>query len=876
VVRTKLAAHTLRVHAARRAENGTQILTMGQLAGRLAGGFLRPIDPAALGDAVRESLASVDLGELEPIKNLPGMVRAAVGTLDKIWHAGIDLSDGTHPRRQALRALEQEVLSRLPPAMMRPRELVERACARIGYARKVIGPVEVHGHSEMSPCWRPLLRVLSETVPVTWCAGPRHVPDWVRKTRADIRVEAPAAGEPILFSCANPQHEALEAFRWMRELLATGAARPEEIAIASATPADFDDHVLALSRDANIPIHFVHGIKAVTERDGQAAAALAKVLVKGISQERVRRLFGLLHGASPALRDVPPGWMRILPPDAPLTTVERWEHLFGRTGATAWPGGIDRSAILLDILRLLASGPGSAGEAGERLLSGMTLALWRRGLADGPAEALTVTLARLRLDDRLEPASHVIWASATALASAPRPYVRLLALNAGRWPRRTSEDSLIPDHVIALRELDPFPVADSDVHDYTAIVATAKSATISYSRRDAEGRLLGRSPLVRHLEEIHLGRARIPQHAASESDRLLARPAEFQTMPMAISGLACWHNWWRPAITPHDGLIGRSHPRLRKVFEQAMSATSLKLLLRDPLRFVWRHALGWKQPDEADEPLTVSAVDFGNLVHLVLCAAVDALESAGTLAAASPMQIEQTIGRALKETAKSWEIEQPVPPKVIWHNTLDRITDMCCAALRYPLEALPAQKSWTEIPFGTPDRGGRNLPWDTTRAVEIPGTGIRIRGYIDRLDLSGNAAQARVIDYKTGKLDRKMGQVVVNGGGELQRCLYAFAVKALVNAEIEVQSALLYPGAADGEQALFPLPDVAAALARLGTAIGLARDSVVNGIAPPGIDAEEKFNELFFALPASLAYLARKMPLVRERVGEAAKIWDEP
>src|SRR5215471_7654675 len=89
VVRTKLAAHMLRVHAARRAENGTQILTMGQLAGRLAGGFLRPIDPAALGDAVRESLASVDLGELEPIKNLPGMVRAAVGTLDKIWHAGI-------------------------------------------------------------------------------------------------------------------------------------------------------------------------------------------------------------------------------------------------------------------------------------------------------------------------------------------------------------------------------------------------------------------------------------------------------------------------------------------------------------------------------------------------------------------------------------------------------------------------------------------------------------------------------------------------------------------------------------------------------------------------------------------------------------------
>ena len=53
-----------------------QIFTMG--AARLAGGFLRPIDPDDLKVAVRELLAKVQLGELEPIKNLPGMVRAAV------------------------------------------------------------------------------------------------------------------------------------------------------------------------------------------------------------------------------------------------------------------------------------------------------------------------------------------------------------------------------------------------------------------------------------------------------------------------------------------------------------------------------------------------------------------------------------------------------------------------------------------------------------------------------------------------------------------------------------------------------------------------------------------------------------------------------
>jgi hypothetical protein len=278
----------VRVEAARTAQNGVQIMTMGQLAARLAGGFLQPIDPEVLRDAVREALATVSLGELEPIKNLPGMVRAVVGTLDKLWHAGIDLIGETHPRLQAIGALEAEVLLRLPPSMRRPKELVDLAFRRTAHAKIVLGPIEVQGHSEMSPCWRPLFCALSEVVPVNWIAGPRHVPDWLRETKAGIRAEPPSGAQPILFSCANPQHEVIEAFRWIRELLSTGKARPEEIAIAAAGPSDFDDHVLALSRDTSIPVHFVHGTKAVAARDGQIAAALAEVLVKGISQERVR------------------------------------------------------------------------------------------------------------------------------------------------------------------------------------------------------------------------------------------------------------------------------------------------------------------------------------------------------------------------------------------------------------------------------------------------------------------------------------------------------------------------------------------------------------------------------------------------------------
>jgi hypothetical protein len=236
---------------------------MRQLAGRLAGGFLQPIEPAALEGAVRGALACASLGEFDAIKDLPGMVRAAVNALDKVWRADIDLATATNPRLLALQTLEAATLCRLPPSMKQPRELVELACGRIRHAPAVIGPVEIHGHSEMSPCWRPLLAALTTMVPVMWVAGSRSVPLWLDAMKIDVRHETPNDTELHLFSCATPQHEALEAYRWMRELIASGKARPEEIAIAAASPADFDDHMMALSADANIPIHFVHGVKAV-------------------------------------------------------------------------------------------------------------------------------------------------------------------------------------------------------------------------------------------------------------------------------------------------------------------------------------------------------------------------------------------------------------------------------------------------------------------------------------------------------------------------------------------------------------------------------------------------------------------------------------
>lgn len=877
MVHTKLAGHMSRVDAARCNEAGVQVMTMGQLAARLAGGLLQPVDLNVLMEAVSDTLPDVEMGELEPIKGLPGMPAAVTATFDKAWRAGIDLSDVGHPRTDPLASLELAVVQRLPASMKRPRDLVEMALQRIGHAPAVIGPLEIQGHSEMSPCWRPLLITLAATIPVSWIAGPRHVPDWLKGTKVEVLTAAATEPQAEVFSCANQLHEVGEAFRWTRALLAKGVSA-SDIAIVAASPGDYDDHVFSTSRDANIPIHFVHGVKALTGADGQATAALAEVLTKGLSQERVRRLFMLMQGG--ALRDLPAGWMRLLPADAPLTSAERWERVLKQAEDSDWPDGKNRTAEVLEVISLLGQGTDAAELAGETLLSGVQRSLWRRALREGPAQALPVTLAGLRIEDGIEPAANAIWTSAIALASSPRPHVWLLGLNAGRWPRRISEDRLIPDHVLPIEQLDPLPIADGDKRDIQTIVGAAQSVAISFSRRDAEGRMLGRSPLISEMPspETYLDRAGAPEHAFSEADRLLARPSEFSNLPIAVSGLACWRDWHRNEITAHDGLIAPAHARLTKLLQRPLSATSLKMLLRDPIRFVWRYGLGWKAPEDADEPMTLDPNSFGTLVHAMLRDAVEQLEGDGGIATADPHRIDASLVDARNRAIAKWEDAQPVPPDVIWRSTTARGHALAAAALAYGLEPLSNQKTWCEISFGkaSPEDDGRDLPWSLGAPVEIPGTGLLIEGQIDRLDLSGDRSRARVIDYKTGKLGKKMDEVVIKGGAELQRCLYAFAVKTLLGSSVEIEASLLYPNVAEGAKALFPLADLDGALAKVSSAAVASRNALLAGIAPAGEDAASGYNELAFALPANAGYLPRKLPLALIKLGAAAAVWGEP
>ena len=872
----RLAMRELRLAAARERRHGLQVMTFEQLAARLAGGLSQPVDDDALREAITAVLLATELGELDRIKALPGMVGAAADTLRKAWRAGVDLQARAteHPRLQSIASLEAAVVETLPPAMMRPADLVAAGSARLEHAPALFGPIEIVGITELSPVWRPLLHALAAHVPVRWIAGPRPVPDWLDAEAIEIVRDEPQAPAVSGVSAATAYHEAVEAMRWARQLLASGRAEPAAIAIASATPADYDDHLLALRADASLDLHFVHGVTVMASREGQAAAALADILLRGLSQTRMRRLNTLLRGYPGPFADLPDGWTRILPGDAPLSSAAAWTRVIDGPMAGRWPDGKDHGPALAAIVDVLSRGIETAEETGEALLHGQVRAIWRKALAAGPAASLDLTLETLKQDDGLDACVSVCWMPASALAASPRRFVRLLGLNSARWPRAMAEDRLLSDHIVPTAELDPLPVAAADRRDFATILATTENAIVlSRARRDEEGRLLGRSTLLLGVEadEAYLPRNRVTTHAFSETDRLMARPEEFRILPQARAASDCWFDWLRAEITPHDGAVRPDHPLIHAILERTQSASSLRMLLRNPLGFVWHYGLGWRAPESGDDPLMLDPVAMGNLVHQTLDRALQTLESDGGLANASDRRIAAVVDGAAAEVAREWESNQAVPPPVIWRRTLDEVRALGSRALAFRDGDLAGARAYGEVPFGgaEPKTDGA-IPWDPETPVPIPNTGFRIRGHIDRLDVSGDGYRALVRDYKTGRLPKD--DIVLDGGRELQRCLYAFAVKALLGDKVVIEASLLYPR----EERDLRLEDPGAKLRTLTDHLQAAGANLASGGAVMGEDTGNAYDDLAFALPANAGaiYRPRKEAAATALLGDAAKIWD--
>ena len=143
VVEGPLAYRMRRFEAASHGETGTDIVTIPQLAARLAGGFSRPADGEMLYAAIGSALDFDEYRELNGVRNLPGMARAAADTLISAWNADLDLQSlaGMSARMHDIALLERRVRQALPAGALIAPSLRTAALARKSFAKSLVGPI---------------------------------------------------------------------------------------------------------------------------------------------------------------------------------------------------------------------------------------------------------------------------------------------------------------------------------------------------------------------------------------------------------------------------------------------------------------------------------------------------------------------------------------------------------------------------------------------------------------------------------------------------------------------------------------------------------------------------------------------------------------
>jgi hypothetical protein len=875
IVDGPLAFRMRRLDAARSGDIGLEILTLPLLAARLVGGFCSLADREVLAPAIAAALDGGGFKDIGEVRSLPGMVRAVMQTLDRVWASDLDLDAlaKTSSRLWDLALIQQRVRAALPAGTMLPQDARDAALARIEFAPAVLGSVTLDRLIDVGAVWRPLLIALAARIDVSWTAVGGADRSWFPGTVTLSEETTPRKLEGDL--CADPRAEVVEALRWARELLSRGDIAAAEIAIVAASPATWDEHMLVLSRDANLPVHFSHGLPALSTWEGQGCAALADILVNGLSQDRVRRL--LRRSSSPTSDVLPSDWAAGLPRRAGLFTVEQWRQaLVAARARRQEPDAAERT--LLPILTLLTHGTSQADEAGRLLLSAASLGLWKEALRNSPAAAIVLSLQGLRIRDERDPGNSLVWSPASHLIGAPRHWVRLLGFDGRAWPRPESEDALVPNHVLARRRLVPVSIMEQDRAAFTMLFGhTPQGIVISRGQRSAEGALQCASALwPASIVPQAQTRSRTPQHAFSDADRLLARPSEAGKSPRIKATRACWSNWHRAEVTPHDGVIRANHPAVERALGRVHSATSLKRLARDPLGFVWRYALGMRSVPLAQQPLALDALMYGELVHELLGRTVDALEPDPGFVRASPEQIEISLSAASDHVRAQWPLERPVPPGLLWAHTLDEAAKRGLRGLTVDESFQPGTRSWTELAFGDHGMTEDDSPWPGKRDVVIGQAQLRLGGRIDRLDLGAAGDRVRISDYKTGATPANASAIVIDRGRELQRVLYAIAVRQLLPDAATVISRLVF---LDGSSKPYQLngPVLDSAAQDVAQFLDIACALVRRGGACPGPDAQDRYNDLRLALPIDLdAYFQRKGTGFRDLFRELSPLWSKP
>jgi CRISPR/Cas system-associated exonuclease Cas4 (RecB family) len=200
---------------------------------------------------------------------------------------------------------------------------------------------------------------------------------------------------------------------------------------------------------------------------------------------------------------------------------------------------------------------------------------------------------------------------------------------------------------------------------------------------------------------------------------------------------------WSMRFGEHDGVVGTGEDLLTRLRERRISPTAIEDFSVCPYRVFASRLLGLDKIDEPEELEEISPLESGSLVHGILEDAIAGWQEARL----APGWIEANLDRIADARFRDAEERGVTGLEGMWRRTRVALMRDLRRYLREQL-ASGLGTAWRpvmpEAGFGMSDG-----EWP---AIEVGGAEkLPMRGKIDRVDLSADGTQVRVIDYKTGR-----------------------------------------------------------------------------------------------------------------------------
>jgi len=625
------------------------------------------------------------------------------------------------------------------------------------------------------------------------------------------------APEITLVDAADEREERRTLIRLLKEMVVRGGTSPSECCVVSPDPGQ--RHAIARAAvAAGLP---VAGVPSLEFSD----TAVARTIL-AIARAMARPTAGNLNALARS---------RYVDPECDPTTSEGSpvNDLLARLDDGRSEDEPEAPAVLLDLLRRLKVEEGvfqrarHSGHAGARAAA--DLLAWQRfsheflaGMDDLPPGSLSSPLSLLRALEAymrragapppLSPQDVGGWVPEGRGLCITSPeqlagryaVVAVVGLNAGEFPPNH------PPHWLVERLLGDDERAhevrrlrgQNDRYQFVKVTASAGSRLILSRSKKTRGQPCTVSPFLEELLGVW------PQELVTRAPADLGRldePSLAVDLPQLRVALLLRHRTrrWEPRReTPswlwsdlaleramserveaaRAGLLTRGGSRwsghldgqvARRRVERLLAAgpispTGVNVFAECPFRFLVRL---WGLREVEKPSLQVSPIDIGSLCHRVLRRVAERWSAVHDGAVIEPAQLREVLTAALCDELNTLKASYPHLDPVWWevqerntHRTLSRLLESEITRWESSDRAL---SPWSaEVSFAT------ECEWGEPCAV---GPSLRLRGVIDRVDLSPDRTEAVLVDYKLG--DKKNALDAMRAGQDLQLPLYVWAAE---------------------------------------------------------------------------------------------------